>query len=98
MRKKLFPKRPFPQVYDKVVVPLVEKAVKGGCSSLFMYGQTGSGKTFTMVAMHEMLATHLFDTLRVGVVQVSFCRTRLKVEYTFRLKLECFSSAHLSFK
>ncbi|KAL1527163.1 hypothetical protein AB1Y20_015843 [Prymnesium parvum] len=79
------------KVYTTVVRPLVEKALHGGCGSLFMYGQTGSGKTFTMNATHELLAAHLFDEVGVGSVQATLIEVmgRRCIDLSSRERYEC---------
>lgn len=37
------------QIFEEMVVPLVESMLQGYNATLFAYGQTGSGKTHTMV-------------------------------------------------
>ena len=36
------------QIFDEMVVPLVDSMLQGYNATLFAYGQTGSGKTHTM--------------------------------------------------
>nr|XP_005997779.2 PREDICTED: kinesin-like protein KIF14 isoform X2 [Latimeria chalumnae] len=40
-------------VYDKVALPLLERAFEGFNTCLFTYGQTGSGKSYTMMGFSE---------------------------------------------
>eukprot|EP01135_Chromosphaera_perkinsii_P001085 Nk52_evm35s158 gene=Nk52_evmTU35s158 len=54
-KKKLFhfdsvlpPKTSQTEVYDLLILPLIEKCFQGYNSTVFAYGQTGSGKTHTM--------------------------------------------------
>lgn len=47
-------------VYQAIINPLIDLALKGGCSSIFTYGQTGSGKTYTIQGIQQKLATDLF--------------------------------------
>lgn len=53
-------------VYDLVGRPLLQNALEGSLSTLFMFGQTGSGKTFTMRAIERETAEELFDRLGPG--------------------------------
>ena len=41
-------------VYEHIVKPIVDKAIKGYNGTVFAYGQTGSGKTFTMRGNAEL--------------------------------------------
>ena len=36
------------KIYENVMFPLIDLAMKGGMCSVFAYGQTGSGKTYTI--------------------------------------------------
>lgn len=47
-------------VYAFMAAPLVQRALDGGISTMFMFGQTGSGKTHTMTAVYEAAAHELF--------------------------------------
>nr|XP_033772563.1 kinesin-like protein KIF14 [Geotrypetes seraphini]XP_033772564.1 kinesin-like protein KIF14 [Geotrypetes seraphini]XP_033772565.1 kinesin-like protein KIF14 [Geotrypetes seraphini] len=40
-------------VYEKLAVPLLERAFEGYNTCLFAYGQTGSGKSYTMMGFDE---------------------------------------------
>ncbi|CAE8661768.1 unnamed protein product [Polarella glacialis] len=48
------------EVYETSAKPLVQTALSGGMSTMFMFGQTGSGKTHTMTAMEQLAAQDLF--------------------------------------
>ena len=48
-------------VYESIMHPLIDQALKGGISSLFAYGQTGSGKTFTIQGILDRLGLDLFQ-------------------------------------
>ncbi|KAI8810182.1 P-loop containing nucleoside triphosphate hydrolase protein [Cladochytrium replicatum] len=40
---------------------LIDLAVGGGVSTIIAYGQTGSGKTYTISALEQMTASHIFE-------------------------------------
>jgi len=48
-------------VYQTVARPLLENAMCGNLSTLFVFGQTGSGKTYTMQAIERLIADELFE-------------------------------------
>lgn len=47
-------------VFTEEVQALVDATLNGEYSTCLMYGQTGSGKTYTMSAMYESAARHIF--------------------------------------
>lgn len=59
-------------VYSDCTARLVEDAIAGGISTVFMYGQTGSGKTYTMKGLQRLAAEHIFGRVGNGNVVVSF--------------------------
>uniref|UniRef100_A0AAY4EXC4 Kinesin-like protein KIF14 n=1 Tax=Denticeps clupeoides TaxID=299321 RepID=A0AAY4EXC4_9TELE len=74
------------QVYERLALPLLERAFEGFNTCLFAYGQTGSGKSYTMMGYGE----------EVGVIP-RFCedlfsrlsRSEVK-ETTFHLEMSYF--------
>lgn len=54
------------EVYDTVARPLLENAMRGNLSTLFIFGQTGSGKTYTMRAIERFVAEELFAHMSAG--------------------------------
>jgi len=58
-------------VYCDVGRPLLENALHGNLSTLFVFGQTGSGKTYTMRAIERMVVEELFARLGTGGEEVS---------------------------
>uniref|UniRef100_A0AAY4EY72 Kinesin-like protein KIF14 n=1 Tax=Denticeps clupeoides TaxID=299321 RepID=A0AAY4EY72_9TELE len=71
------------QVYERLALPLLERAFEGFNTCLFAYGQTGSGKSYTMMGYGE----------EVGVIP-RFCEdlfSRLsRSETTFHLEMSYF--------
>lgn len=59
------------QIYEQLVMPLVEIALLGGTGTLFAYGQTGSGKTFTISSIEKTVAEHIFREETVGSRNIS---------------------------
>ena len=57
------------RVYQRSAAQLVEGAMDGGVSGLFMYGQTGSGKTYTMTSIEAQAAEHIFGSARQAGVE-----------------------------
>ena len=51
-------------VYERLVAPLVDCAVRGINGTVFAYGQTSSGKTYTMTQMRRLAAEHLFSAVQ----------------------------------
>ncbi|XP_030062916.1 kinesin-like protein KIF14 isoform X3 [Microcaecilia unicolor] len=65
-------------VYEKLAVPLLERAFEGYNTCLFAYGQTGSGKSYTMMGFDEeqgiipRFCEDLFSRiLRIETAQIS---------------------------
>ncbi|XP_072755819.1 uncharacterized protein Root [Anoplolepis gracilipes] len=56
-------------VFDNIVKPIVDAAVKGFNGTVFAYGQTSSGKTYTMMGTPEepgiipLAVEHMFDAI-----------------------------------
>ncbi|KAM9324547.1 kinesin-like protein KIF14 [Gastrophryne carolinensis] len=65
-------------VYEKLVVPLLERSLLGYNTCLFAYGQTGSGKSYTMMGFDEEVGIiprfcqHLFSRIQATKSQVTF--------------------------
>jgi kinesin family protein 2/24 len=73
-------------VYEAVRY-LVEDAVGGGRSTLFMYGMTGSGKTHSMAGIHERVPTDLFRNIS-GVETIKLAAFELVGKKCFDLLSE----------
>ncbi|KAK7862467.1 hypothetical protein R5R35_001369 [Gryllus longicercus] len=58
------------EVFEKVVKPLVNRAVKGFNATIFAYGQTSSGKTHTMLGdqneagITQLAVSSMFDFMK----------------------------------
>ncbi|XP_072919535.1 kinesin-like protein KIF14 [Hemitrygon akajei] len=65
-------------VYNKIGLPLLERAFDGYNACLFAYGQTGSGKSYTMMGFTDKgiiprFCEHLFALVTRPNQQVSYC-------------------------
>ncbi|KAI8811079.1 P-loop containing nucleoside triphosphate hydrolase protein [Cladochytrium replicatum] len=75
-------------VYHRTnMAALIDLAVGGGVSTIIAYGQTGSGKTYTISALEQMTASHIFEK-KSGRQSVSICFFELVGNTPFDLLAE----------